>query len=453
LYDAIVLGSGPGGYVCALKMAKLGMKVVVVEKGEIGGTCTNRGCISMKALLSVADLYNAVASKASRFGIAVENVSPTPKLFDHMRRSVLMSRKGIEYLLKKNGVDVKRGEGILEDAGRVRVVNGREEVVEAKTLIVATGSQPVLFPPFDSVDGIWTSDDYFKDPVLPASVLIVGGGVIGVEFSTFFSAFGVNVVLVEMMERILPSEDEDISAVIHERLKKSGVKIFTGSKVTKLEKRGRGYKVWIESEGMEREIEIERILLAVGRKPSLPGGIEKLGLKINGGLGTDSTMRTDVEGVYAIGDVKGRIMLAHVAMREGVVAAHNVAGHIVEMDYSAVPMVIFSQPEIAIVGLREKDADGKVEIKVSKFPVSANGRATTLQEREGFAKIIADREGKILGVAIVAHGATEMIMEGVMAVKYGLKVEQLESLVHPHPTMCEVVHGAVEGILGEALHI
>lgn len=440
MFDTIIIGGGPGGYVAAIRLSQLGKKVAIVEKENFGGTCTNKGCIPTKALLTSAHLYQEIIEKSSKMGILVDKVEyDLLKIMKHMEKSVTMSRKGIEFLMKKNKIEVFKATGKIKDKETVFLEETNEEI-KAKNIILANGSVPAIFPPFDKIEGVWTSDDVFKMEQFPKSLLIIGGGVIGVEFATFFSTFGVDVTIVELAEHILPFEDEDVAEEIKKALKKKKVKIFEGTKVENIEKEG-NYIVEINGE----KFEFEKVLLAVGRKPNISEDILNLGIEVKRGVVTDKKMKTNIDNIYAIGDIRGDIMLAHVAMYEGIVAAHNIAGESKEMDYSAVPSIIFSNPEIASVGLKEKDVD-KDKVNIWKFPVSANGRARTMEEKVGFAKVIEEKvTGKVLGVTIVSPNATDMIMEGVLAVKYQMTSHQVADAIHPHPTLTETLLGAFEG--------
>lgn len=453
MYDAVVIGSGPGGYVCAIKLAQLGRKVALVEKNTLGGTCTNWGCIPTKAMLTVAHLVREVREKADRFGINLRYEGfDLSKIMSHAQRSVTLSRKGIEFLLKKNGVEVFFGTAEISEVHRVKVLETGDEL-EARNIVLAHGSIPADLSPFSDVDGVWTSNDVFKLERIPDSLLIIGGGAVGVEFASFFGTLGTKVTIVELAEHLLPLEDADVADEVKKSLLKLGVTIHEASKVTALERLEDGFRVSVlSSTGESIEGTFERVLLAAGRKPNVPADVRDLGVEVSRGVRTDEQMRTSVEGVYAVGDVRGDIMLAHVASQEGIVAAKNIAGIETKMDYRAVPSVIFTWPEVASVGVREKESSGNV--KVFKFPFSANGRARTMLESGGFVKIIADVETEeVLGMAIVGPHATELIMEGVLAVKNRMKVRQLEESIHPHPTLSETTLGALEGLFGKPIHL
>ncbi len=451
MYDAIVVGAGPAGYVSAIKMAHLGLKVLAIEKEHAGGTCTNKGCIPTKALLVAAHAFHDAKEKFKRYGVEVKDIEyDFKKIKKHMERAILSSRKGVEYLFKKNGIDYKKGTAILEKPGVVKV---GDEVFEAKSILIATGSIPTIFPPFDEVDGIWTSDDVFRMEELPKSILIVGGGVIGVEMANFFSALGVKTYIVELMDHILPAEDKDAADVIKKALRALRVDIFESSKVKSVEKTDVGYRVTVESPKEVFDLDVERILLSVGRRPNVGDDVKDLGVKVGRGIETDENLRTGVEGLYAAGDVRGRIMLAHVGFHEGIVAAYNIKGEEKKVDLRTVPAVIYSSPELACVGMKEKDMDEEKHA-AAKFPMSANGRATAMGEREGFAKVVYERStGKVLGVTIVGPFASELIMEGTVAVKHGLTVDELAQTIHPHPTISESLLGAFEEAEGKAIHL
>lgn len=451
MYNTVIIGGGPGGYVAAIRLAQLGKKVAVVEKDNVGGTCTNWGCIPTKAMLTAAHLYTDIVSKSKKMGIKVDNVDyDLAGIMKHMKKSITMSRKGIEFLFNKNKIDLFKETAVIIDKNHIKA---GEETLETENIILAHGSEPIMFPPFSEMDGVWTSNDVFKMEEAPESILIIGGGVIGLEFSNFFASLGKKVYLVELFDHILPYEDEDVAKEIKKNLKKKGVEILEKHKVSDLKISENGYISKIENDDKIKEIETEKVLLSVGRKPVIPEDVKNLGVEIEKGVKTDSKMKTNIDNVYAVGDIRSQIMLAHVASFEGITAAHNIAGEEKEMDYSAVPSIIFSSPEVASTGVKEKDIDLE-KVIISKFPVSANGRARTMEEKNGFAKVIADKKtGKVIGFSIVSPSATDMIMEGVLAVKHGLTIEQLADSIHPHPTLTETLLGAIEGAEGMAIHI
>ncbi len=451
MYDAVVIGAGPAGYVSAIKMAHLGLKVAVVEKEHAGGTCTNKGCIPTKALLVSSHMYHEAKNKAKRLGVNVQGVSYDFKAIrSHMQRAINTSRKGVEYLFKKNGIDYVKAEARIEKPG---VVRAGDQTLQTRAILIATGSKPTIFPPFDQVEGIWTSDDVFKAEALPESILIVGGGVIGVEMGAFMGMLGAEVHIVEIMDHILPGEDQDIADVVKKSLTAIGVKIYESSKVTKVEKRGEAFVATIETPKETFDLRVSRVLLSVGRRPNIGEDVKELGIAVEKGIVTDDHLRTSVEGIYAAGDVRAKIMLAHVGFHEGIVVAYNIKGQEKKVDLSVVPSVIYTSPEVSSVGIREKDMDGERH-GVAKFPVAASGRAAAMGEREGFAKVIYEKDtGRVVGFSMVGPFASELVMEAAVAIKHGLTVEQLASTIHPHPTISETLLGAFEQAEGKAIHL
>jgi dihydrolipoamide dehydrogenase len=451
MYDSIVIGAGPAGYVSAIKMRHLGLRVLVVEKEHAGGTCTNKGCIPTKALLVAAHAFRDAKERFKKFGANAEKVEYDFKAIKkHMERAINTSRKGVEYLFKKNGVEYIKGTAVVEKPGVVRV---GDEKFEARNILIATGSAPTVFPPFNEVEGIWTSDDVFKMEELPSSILVIGGGVIGVEMSNFFGALGVETHVVEIMDHILHAEDPEVADIIRKSLKSLKVNVFESSKVKSIDRSGDKFVVGIETPKETVELKVDRVLLSVGRRPNIGEDVKALGVKVEKGIVTDENLRTNVEGIYAAGDVRGKITLAHVGFHEGIVAAYNIKGEEKKVDLSVVPAAIYSHPEAACVGLKPKDADPEKH-GIVKFPISANGRAAAMGEREGFAKVVYEKStGKVLGVTLVGPFASELIMEGAVAVKHGLTVERLSWTIHPHPTISEVLLGAFEEAEGKAIHL
>ncbi len=455
-FDVAVIGGGPGGYVAAIRGAQLGASVVLVERDKVGGTCLNRGCIPTKALY-----YSAKALKSARgcaeFGVDVGTVG-----FDMSRavkRKAGIVEKlvgGVEQLLKGNKVEVVKGEGFLESPSRVRVTgpDGSTEVLGARSVIIATGSEPAMIPAFNiDLKDVITSTEALDLEVLPKSILIIGGGVMGCEFATIFSAFGSEVTVVELLETILSTEDKSVSRVIAKGFKGAGVNLLTGVMVDSVEPMGGSVKTVLKD---GREFITEKVLVTIGRSFNSEGlGLDGLGVKTERStVVVNDSMETSVKGVYAIGDVTGKMLLAHVASVQGITAVSNALGKKVLMDYSAVPAAIFTDPEIAGVGLRERDAKERgIDVNIGRFPYAASGKALGMGETEGFCQIIADKgNGTVLGATIVGAHATDLLGEVTMAVKSGAKVEDIINTIHAHPTLPEIIMEAAEDTHGMAIH-
>lgn len=455
-FDVVVIGGGPGGYVAAIRGAQLGAKVALVEKDKIGGTCLNRGCIPTKALYYSAKALNAV-KRAADFGVNVKGVE-----FDLVKA---VSRKndivkklvgGVEQLLKGNGVEVLRGDGFVESAGRVRVTktDGTAEAVGAKNIIVATGSEPARIPAFN-IDGknVLTSTEMLDLQEVPKSLLIIGGGVMGCEFATLYASFGSSITIVEMLPNILTTEDKAVSRVILKRFKETGVNVLTEVGVESVEVKEGGVKTRLKD---GREFITEKVLVSIGRSfNSKSIGIEAVGAATErGAITVNEKMETSVKGVYAIGDVTGKMLLAHVASAQGIVAVTNALGKNAEMDYSCIPSGIFTDPEIASVGLREKEAEAKgIAVSIGRFPYAASGKALGMAETDGFVQILADPStDKVLGCSIVGAHATDLLGEVTLAVKTGVKAKDLAETVHAHPTLPEIIMEAAEDVHGTAIH-
>ncbi len=446
IYDLFVVGGGPAGYVAAIRASQLGMKVAIAEEKFWGGTCTNVGCIPTKAWLASSELFDGI-KRAKKFGISVEN--PTidmKKVSARTNRVVLRSRKGIEFLLKKNSIDFFDSHATIESVHKAKV--GDKEV-EFKNLLLSQGSHPIKFPPFN-VEGILTSDEIFSIDEIPQRLLIVGGGVIGLEMATFFSAFDCKVTIVEIMNHILPNMDTDVAETLTNVLKKRGVDVHVKTKTISVDKKDDGYQVVFEGEERFEE-KFDKILLSVGRKSNVLDDVKNLGVNLDkrGNVITDEHMHTNIENIYAAGDVNGKYMLAHVASKEGIVAVTNMVGEEDKINYTAIPSVVFTTPEIATTGESEDELKQKdIDYVKGFFPMSALGRARTLETNEGFAKILADKKGKILGLTVVGPMATEVLMEGVIAVQNGFSIEKLLEHIHPHPTISEIVMQCAEDATG-----
>jgi len=459
-FDLAVMGGGPGGYVAAIRASQLGLGVALIERGELGGTCTNRGCIPTKALLRSAELYR-LARAGEEFGIRAEGLRFDLKAAV-ARKDRIVSRlaKGIELLLKANGVEVLRGEGRLRAGGVVEVRGERALEVRFEKLIVATGSSPLLLPvPGARSPGVITSDEALGLDEVPKSLVVIGGGAVGLEFASLFNDLGSEVAVLEMMPQILPGEDPEAAEALAKALGRRGVAIETGSRVSSIEDGPGGLKlVRAIRNGEQRSFEGQLVLMAAGRAPNTKGlGLEEAGVELDpkGRISVDERMETNVPGIFAVGDAVGRQMLAHSAMAEGLIAAENAAGFSSRMDYGAVPRCVYAEPEVASVGLSEaqaKEAHG--DVIVGRFPMLASGRALTLGEREGFVKLVADAEYKaILGAQIVGPNASELIHEIAVAMRSECALECLADVIHAHPTLAEAVKEAALQGLGRALHM
>lgn len=452
-YDIAVIGGGPGGYVAAIKAAQMGKKTVIIEKEHFGGTCLNVGCIPTKALLRSAEALKEIKAGAE-FGVTGIDVSEAAldlvKVQAKKKKVVNQLVSGVESLLKGNGVTIETGEGKLEDSHTV-TVNGKK--ITAANMIIATGSEAKMLPVKISPEAkVLTSTQMLDIDKAPASMAVIGGGVIGIEFAYFLATIGVRVSVVEFLDRILPMVDEEITVQVTENLKELGVEIYTGAKVTEITADG----VIFEKDGKHHQISAEQVLMAVGRGPSLKGiDTEVLGIKTErGAIVTDDTLKTSAEGIYAIGDVNGKAMLAHTASMEGIIAVKNICGEKAVMDYSKIPSAIYIQPEIASVGLTEKQAAEKYsQIKVGRFPLLANGKAKVAGEERGLVKVITEAEyGEIVGVHMYCIHATDMIAEAVVAMKLESTAEEVAMAIHPHPTVSEVMHEAMHAVSGRAIH-
>ena len=458
--DVVIIGGGPGGYVSAIKAAHLGLKAVLVEKDKLGGVCLNRGCIPTKALVSTAELLNHL-QRAGEFGIQVKDYS-----FDFpavMKRKDLITQRlssGVGQLMKANQVRVARGEGQIVEPGKVEVTNtaGEKELIKTKNIIIATGSKVMKLPiPGIDSEGVITSDEALSLSELPSRMLIIGGGVVGIEFAGIFKALGVEITLVEMLPRILPPVDEEIARRLTQLLKRKGIEILTDCKVKEIKSTNQNLEVLVSTSDGEKKIETEKILLAAGRVPELGNiDVQRLGIELDGkAIRVDKKMRTNIPGIYAVGDVVGRIMLAHVASREGIVAVENISGKETLMDYKVVPNCVFSMPEVASVGLTEEEARKENNnIKVSKFPFMANGKALGMGETEGMVKIIADADtSELLGFHILGAHASDLIAEGALALSMEATAFEIINTIHAHPTLAEAIAEAAEGIVGKPIHL
>jgi len=458
--DVIVIGAGPGGYIAAIRAAQLGLNAAVIEREFIGGTCLNVGCIPSKALLDATHLLTEIRH-ASAFGIKVDGAEVDfAAMQRHKAKTVKMLTGGVRSLLKKHKVQIYEGEARFAGPGKVDITDdeGNITALEAANIIIATGSVEVELPPvpFDG-DRIVSARGALDFDDVPKRLVVVGGGYIGLELGSVYNRLGSDVVVLEMMDRILPEMDTELATTAQKLFSDQGLSIHVGARVTGVDLSDGGATVRCAVGEDEVEIETDRVLVSIGRKPATAGlNLEAVGLETDerGFITVDHGMRTGVSGLYAIGDVVSTPMLAHVAMDEGMVAAECIAGRVAAMEYHAIPAVVFTHPELASVGLKEDEAEMRGEIKVGRFPFRGNGRARAKNDVEGWVKIIADAEtDEILGVHCVGPDAGHLIHEAVVAMGYNGYAEDLGLVVHAHPTLSEAFKEAALAVGGRALHI
>lgn len=475
IFDVVVIGAGPGGYVAAIRASQLGFKTAVVEKAELGGVCLNWGCIPTKALLKSAQVYNYTKHLAD-YGVELKNADGSDleagsvisyadikKVVERERGVSAQMSKGIEFLFKKNNITVLKGAAKILSGGKVEVtpVEGGEQAytVEGKHIIVATGSRPNSLP-FAPIDGekIISYKQALVPETLPKSMAIIGSGAIGSEFTYFYRSMGVDVTLIEYMDQIVPLEDKDVADQLSRSFRKLGIKVMVSSGVKAIDTTGEGCKLTVETKKGMVELEVDRVLSAVGVIPNTNGiGLEELGVEMNRGkIVVDEFYRTNVEGLYAIGDVIATPALAHVASAEGIACVEKIAGMDVEpVDYTNIPGATYTSPEIASVGLTEKKVKEQgINYVVGKFPFTASGKATTAGERDGFVKLIVDADtDKILGAHLIGANVTEMLAGIVLARKVGATAKDIIKTIHPHPTMSEAIMEAAAAVHGEMIHM
>lgn len=452
-----VLGAGPGGYVAAIRAAKLGLKTVLVEKGQLGGVCLNTGCIPTKALHYVSQSIDEL-KKSSIFGINTTGFNiDFQKVMQRKDFVINAQRKGIQYHLSKNNIELISGMGKFTDINKIVVTNDTGENIEitAKNIIIATGSTAKSIQPFDFIkEGILDNVKILSLEELPSSILIIGAGVIGCEFANIFATLGSKVTLIEVLPRILATEDEDVSKIIHKNFLKKGINVYLNTTTQSLDIKDNKYVCNLNN---GETLAADKILVAVGRSPNTDDiGIEELGIiRDKGFIKIDSHLRTSIPSIYAIGDVIGGYLFAHVASKEGKVAAENIAGKDMEMDYRVIPWTIFTSPEIGTVGLNEKQAaERNLKVRVGVFPFMNSGKAHISAETEGFVKIVTDNSsGEILGAQIIGPRASDLIQEIAVAMKAEMTVEGLASAVYSHPTLSEAIMEAAEDCFGLATHI
>ena len=458
--DVAILGSGPGGYVAALRAAQLGAQVVLIEEDRIGGVCLNVGCIPTKALLRSAEVYRMFLG-AEAFGLRLQGtVTPDWPAIQAAKEAIVRQlAQGVEKLLRKAVVQVIQGRGrfVSPRTLEVTTTDGAQRI-EAKNVVIATGSRPAQLPlPGMDLAGVLDSTDVLALEALPRRLLIVGGGVVGVEFADIFSAFGVDVTVVEMLDRLLPQMDADLGRALAWTMGQRGIRFHLNSRVTHVDAVEGGLRAAVVTPEGKEGIEADRILVAVGRRPNIEDlDLEAAGVRFDKtGISVDAEMRTNVPGVYAIGDVTGGALLAHVAMRGGEVAVENALGHAATFDQKTVPWCVYTNPEVASVGLTEAQArEQGWDVQVGRFPLNANAKALTYGETDGLVKVVSEaRFGEMLGLHIVAPHASDLIHEGGLALALEATLDELVTMIHGHPTLGEAVREAVLEVRGGALHL
>ncbi|MDR1506282.1 MAG: dihydrolipoyl dehydrogenase [Treponema sp.] len=469
-FDVAVIGGGPGGYVAAIRCAQLGKKTALVENRELGGTCLNRGCIPTKTLLHTAELYDEVRSHGKELGLAAEGLSVDYAALAARKDAVVgRLRRGIEGLVKGRKITHIKGRAVLESAGAAGGIFTVEESsgaggsnagvkYAAADIIIATGSEPASIPvPGADIPAVLDSDAVLSLARAPEAAVIIGGGVIGVEFATLFNALGKKITIIEMLPKILAGMDDSVCAGMAKILAKRGVDIHTGAKLLEIKSAGaNGAVCYYEEGGAKKEASGEIVIMAVGRRPVTKGiGLEAAGIALNRGFVTvNEKMATGVPGIWAIGDVTGKVQLAHVASAQGLVAAANIAGKNASLAYNIVPACVYTNPEIASVGLTEEAAKASgLPVKTGSFPAAANGRSMIMNSGDGFVKIITHAEtGEILGAHIMAPRATDMIGEIAALMRSEGTVEELADTIHAHPTVSEMIMEAAHDVEGLCCH-
>ena len=458
-YDLIVIGGGPAGYVGAIRAAQLGKKVAVVERDRAGGTCLNWGCIPTKSLLRNAELFHTLSHRAADFGFKFDNLGfDWSKIIGRSRGVADKMAKGIEFLFKKNKIDYVRGDGAFKDARTVVVkgADGKEQTLTGDKILLATGTATRALPdlPFDGTAVIGSRHAMTLEKQ-PKSMVIMGAGAIGVEFAYFYNAFGTTVTLIEMMPRILPVEDEEVSALLGKSFTRDGIRVLTGTKVDKTEVTGQGVKITAKNEkGVAETIEADVLLVAIGVTPVLPPGLD-FKRDPRGYVQTDDAYQTNVPGVYAAGDIIGPPWLAHVASWEAIQCVEGLFHGKKPRKVTVFPGCTYCQPQVASVGLTERAAKEKgIAYKVGKFPFLASGKAQAVGEGEGFVKILFGAEhGEVLGAHLIGPEATELIAELGLAITLEATHEEIEATIHAHPTLSEAIHEATGQAYGMAIHI
>lgn len=462
-YDVIVIGAGPAGYVCAIRMAQLGLNTAIIDKQWLGGVCLNIGCIPSKALLKNAEVAHTLRERGKEFGFSFENLKLDYDVA--VKRSRKVSNrltKGVGFLMKKNKIDVHMGTAKFSDRDKVKVTDadGKTETLQAKNIVVATGASAMV-PPGWEIDGvqILTYTEAILQERLPKSVIIIGSGAIGVEFGTIWNSFGVEVTIVEMLPNIVPLEDEEVATELAKSFKKRGINVMTDHKVESVEAKDGSVEIRVSNNGEEKTLQAEQALVAIGVKPNSNNlSLEDIGVKVSdrGMIEIDERMATNVPGVWAIGDVTGKLMLAHVGSAQGLICAENISGvETITLDYEMLPRVTFSQPQVASFGITEDMAKERgYEVKTGRFPFQANGKALGLGESTGWVKIVTDAKyGEILGAHMIGPEVTELLPELTLAQMMEITPAEIARNVHAHPTLSEILMEAAHAAEGHSINI
>ena len=461
-YDLVVVGAGPGGYVCAIRAAQLGQKTAIIDKQWLGGVCLNVGCIPSKSLLANAGVADTLRNRGQEFGFSFDNLKLD--YAEAVKRSRQVSdrlTKGVGFLMRKNKIDVKMGAARLKTANEIEITykDGQQETIAARNVVLATGARaapPAAFN-FDGQKVITYLEAILQER-RPESAIVIGGGAVGVEFATIWNSYGSQVTVLEMLPTLVPREDVDVGTELGKQFTKLGIKVKTGTKVEKIDNSGDKVKVTVSGPGGAETLEADQALVAIGFRPNSDNlGLEALGVTLEKGfIQIDDRMQTNVPGIWAIGDVTGKTGWAHTASAQGVVAAENIAGHeSVVLDYASMPSAVYSHPQVASFGLTEKQArEQGYEVKTARFPFAANGKALGLGESQGFVKLVSDAKyGELLGAHLIGPEVTELLPELTLAHNMELTAEEIARNVHAHPSLSETLMEAAHGLVGGYINI
>jgi dihydrolipoamide dehydrogenase len=457
----VVLGGGPGGYVAAIRAAQLGAEVTLVERKALGGTCLNVGCIPTKVLLHTSELYTHLKRDAKELGIETADVSVNwSQLQKRKDKIIRMNTGGIEALLKKNKIAKLSGSGKFISVSELEVIaaDGSVRTLGFDRAIIATGSEPSIVPiPGAELEGVITSDEALSLPAIPESLCIIGGGVIGCEFASVYSSLGCKVTIIEMLPELIAVMDRDIVQSLRKEFAISGIEVHTETKVGRIEQTAAGLRVVTSSGNGDHVIEADKVLMSIGRRPVTAGlGLEDIGVEIKrGAIQVNRNMETSIPGIYAIGDCNGGIMLAHVASAEGVIAAEAIMGEPSPIDFRTVPSCVYTRPELASVGMTETEARQQgLQVKTGVFPLQANAKSMIMGESSGLVKYVVDAgNDEILGLHIAGPRATDIIVEGAVAIRLEATLEEIVTTIHAHPTVAESLHEAAHAVHNRAIHL